>query len=123
MGNVQSIPEGKLDRVSAEEREEFETFRTGSDNLYHAGINVEGGDSYDPYAGSKYDKTPVPHRDQPEPKLGTDRDDVPEAPKVISRNRNRAIDRSEATRTGSNGTVDKSEQRVVSSGRKNEAAK
>lgn len=103
MGNVTAIPEGKLDRVSADERAEYEAFRSGSDNRYAPGIDA-GEDSYDQYAGSKYDKTPVPHREQPEPALGTDRSDVPETPKVISRNRNKAID--------------KSEQSVVGSGRK-----
>ena len=105
MGNVTAIPEGKMNRVSADEKSEFEAFRSGSDNAYAAGITVKDGESYDPTAGSKYDKTPVPHREQPEPGLGTDRNDVPEAPKVISRNKNKAID--------------KSEQGVVSSGRKN----
>jgi hypothetical protein len=75
MGNVQSIPEGKMDHVSADEREEFETFRTGADNDYAPGImNIPN-----PYETTR----PV---------------------KVISRERNTA--------------VDKSEQSVVRSGRK-----
>lgn len=108
MGNVTAIPEGKLEHVSAEEREEFETFRSGADNDYFAGITGVK-NAYDPTAGSKYPKTPVPHREQPEASLGTDKRDRNEPVKVISRERNSA--------------VDKSEQSVVRSGRKANDAK
>ena len=104
MGNVTAIPAGKLDSVSSEELQEFEDFRSGADNDYFAGITPKSGKGYDQYAGSKYDKTPVPHREQPEPRLGNDKNDRNEPVKVISRERNSAID--------------KTEQPVVRSGRK-----
>lgn len=101
MGNVQSIPADKLDRVSDEERAEFEAYRNGEDNLYEAGINVGQEGFYDPTAGSKYPKTQRPVLDsntQPREsntdatplKAGANTQDF----KMISRSRNQAVDSS-----------------------------
>ena len=101
MGNVVSIPATKMDHVSDEERAEFEAQRNGEDNLYEPGI-MDIPNPYDPNKGSKYDKIPVPTRDNG-PLLATD-DGQPKntEAKVLSRQP----------------AVDKSEVGVVRSGRK-----
>jgi hypothetical protein len=111
MGNVQSIPADKLDRVSDEEREEFEAFRNGDDNLYEAGIRVGDEGFYDPTAGSKYEKTQRPTPSSNEQPRESNTDATPlkagantQTAKVISRERNSAVDKSEAPVVDSKGT-------------------
>lgn len=104
MGNVQSIPADKLDRVSDAEKAEYEAYRKGEDNLYEAGIRVGDEGFYDPTAGSRYEKNHRPTLDsntQPREsntdatplKAGANTQDF----RMISRERNSAIDKSESS--------------------------
>lgn len=106
MPNVQAIPAGKQDHVSQAEKDEFNAFRNGDDNLYEKGI-MGVPNAYDPERGSKYPKTPRPVL-TPGPLLATDEGQPSDLgkPKVLSRERNRAIDKSE---------LDKPSGRVVRS--------
>lgn len=98
MPNVQAIPAGKQDHVSNAEKEEFDSYRKGEDNLYEAGI-LDVPNAYDPNAGSKYTKNSRPVV-APGPLLATD----PGQPDNIS-----------ANVTGRQPAVDKPEGRVVRS--------
>lgn len=103
MGNVTSIPATKIDRVSKDELDEYNAFRNGDENLFEPGI-TDVPNAYDPTAGSKYDKIPVPTREHG-PVLATD----PGQPDNVSAN---------VTSRDKNLAVDKSEVGVVRSGRK-----
>lgn len=90
--------------VSAEEREEYEAYREGKDNLYHAGIRVGEEGFYDPTAGSAYkdqkEKRPAQSAqdsDMPKPnrKSAENRAQKRTPAKVISREKNGAVDGSE----------------------------
>ena len=94
MGNVVSIPSTKMDHVSQEELDEYNAQRNGEDNLYEAGI-LGVPNAYDPEAGSKYDKIPVPTRHEG-PLLATDEGQPKDVEaKVLSRDSNRSVDKSE----------------------------
>lgn len=110
MGNVTAIPEYAAN-VTADERKEYEDFRSGADNLYEPGItNIPN--AYDQYAGSKYNKTAKPEY-VPGPLLATD-EGQPQDVKAneVSRNRNKAVERNSGE---SKDSVDSTPQRVVSS--------
>lgn len=100
MGNVTAAPEGK---GTSEEREELERFRSGEDNLYHAGINVGKEGAYDPTAGKDKEKNqPTAPSSNETPR---ERPGDPTPLKVVSRERNKAVDKSETNvvRSTSNG--------------------
>lgn len=117
MRNAQNLPADKP--ATPEEQAQRDFYHNNEDSIYSPGIRVGEEGFYDPQAGAE--KHPI-NRPQSEstPILATD----PGQPKgvgahVISRELNAAVDRSEASRTGSSGTVDKTEKPVVrSSGRK-----
>lgn len=119
---TRNIPQAKERLVSEEERQQAKDYHEVSDNLYHAGINVGKEGAYDPQAGA--DKHPLRRPESvPQPVLATD----PGQPKgvgadLVTRERNKAVDRSERAHPGSSATVDKTESNVVrSSGRKRAA--
>lgn len=116
---TRNIPQSKLDMVSEEEKQQAYDYHNNTDSLYHEGINVGKEGFYDPNAGA--DKHPIRRPESvPTPVLATD----PGQPKgvgadLVTRERNKAVDRSERALSGSSATVDKSEIGVVrSTGRK-----
>lgn len=102
MGNVTAVPAGK---GTPEEREEFETFRKGEDNLYSPGIRVGDEGFYDPTAGKdKAKNKPAAPSSNETPRVSnTDATPVKGSSdrkskvNVISRERNSAVD-SDVTR-------------------------
>lgn len=115
---TRNIAAGKEHLATEEEKQQAYDYHNNTDSLYHEGINVGKEGFYDPNAGAAKHVVETPE-EEPKPVLATD----PGQPKgitanVVGRERNSAVDRSEAARTGSSGTVDKDTQRVVSSGRK-----
>lgn len=119
---TRNIPQGKEHLVSQEEKDQAKAYHEVSDSLYHAGINVGKPGFYDPEAGHDKPRAERPES-QPTPLLATD----PGQPKgvgldLVSRERNKAVDRSERALSGSSATVDKTESNVVrSTGRKRAA--
>jgi hypothetical protein len=104
MRQTRNIPQDKEDMVSQEEKDQARVYHDNSDSLFHAGINVGQEGFYDPQAGAE--KHPLRRAEsEPTPVLATD----PGQPKgvgadLVTRERNKALD--------------KSEDGVVSSGRK-----
>ena len=116
---TRNIAEGKEHLATQEEKDQAYAYHHNTDSLYHEGINVGKEGFYDPNAGA--DKHPIRRPEAvPTPVLATD----PGQPKgigadLVSRERNKAVDRSERALSGSSATVDKSERGVVrSTGRK-----
>lgn len=96
---TQAIPE-QAANVTAEEREEYEAYRSGEGNLYEPGIRVGDKGFYDPTEGSPYaDEKELKPDSSPQKTFfaDTSKKSASEAPrpKVISRDRNAAVDRSE----------------------------
>lgn len=91
---TRNIPQAKEHLVSDEEKEQARVYHDNSDSLYHKGIDIGEG-SYDPEAGA--DKHPIRRPEAvPTPVLATD----PGQPKgvgadLVSRERNKAVDKSE----------------------------
>jgi hypothetical protein len=98
---TQNIPATKEHLVSDEEKKQREDYHNNADATYHAGINVGQEGFYDPQAGA--DKHPLYEPEsEPTPVLATD----PGQPKgiganLVSREQNKVLDKSEATRVSS----------------------
>lgn len=108
---TRNIPQAKLDMVSDAEKEQARVYHDNSDSLYHAGINVGKDGFYDPEAGAG--KHPIRRPESlPTPVLATD----PGQPKgigsnLISREQNKALDKSEVGVVRSSGRKVKNAER------------
>ncbi len=104
MGNVTAIPEGK---GTPEEKNEYESFRNGENNLYEPGIRVNDEGFYNPDHEPKYGKNV-----KPEPTYGPLLATDPGQPdnlsaRVVSRESSKPIERPESRPTGRRAKVDK----------------
>lgn len=92
---TRNIAEGKEHLATQEEKDQAYAYHHNTDSLYHEGINVGKEGFYDPTAGA--DKHPIRRPEAvPTPVLATD----PGQPKgigadLVSRERNKAVDKSE----------------------------
>lgn len=92
---TRNIAEGKEHLATQEEKDQAYAYHHNTDSLYHEGINVGKEGFYDPNAGA--DKHPIRRPEAvPTPVLATD----PGQPKgigadLVSRERNKALDKSE----------------------------
>lgn len=107
---TRNIPQAKEPFVSDEEKQQARDYHEVSDSLYHAGINVGKPGFYNPEAGYDKVRDERPESD-PTPLLATD----PGQPKgvgadLVTRERNKALDKSEVGMVRSSGRKAKPEE-------------